>query len=189
MTPTQSYLDILYSAIEYHKAAYVWCFVGFVFFTAFILFIPKIKKKKPQKPSKYQYHCVPKKEFQESKKEFPFKLVAWCLLTCICICGFAYTNHQIKKIETDIENGSFVTFTGSFHYFNYRGKGTDHFFTRIDLLDESQNTIATVHHPDYKNYHSTYEKDEYQFIEEGFYHGTLVYAKESGLVVKLQIDE
>ena len=188
MLYSQFYFDILNNTIErFYYPNYFWSIVGFVFFTLLAIFIPREKAKKSNKKSKYQYHTSTKKENKKRiNKNLCFRCCIFAFAIVLGIGGIIYTNIEINKIKRDIENKNFIIYTGTFEY-RYRGVHSSYDIAVVDFLDANRKVTDTVHFLDRYNIYSTYEKDHFQSPDEGIYQGSVIYSKESKIVVELQI--
>lgn len=184
MSYPQSYFDILNKVIENNTDNYFWLVFGFIALTVGIILMPKIPDKKPKKLSKHQYHPTPQKApKKKGKVNLYFKLGIWLLITVVCVGGIIQTEVENARLQRDMESGNFAVYTGMFEYSAYY---KDHYYARVDLLDENGKITETLHIPDRLNLHSTYG-ESYRALEDGIFQGTLTYAKESRMIVEMHI--
>lgn len=183
MSYPEYYFNALTQEIAYHNQTYFWIVIAFLFLTLLAIFLPKKKKTKPTKPSKYQYEerqWTSRKK--RSKSDLYFRLGIFLFAIILSVSGIIYTNTRIQKIQYDLETCNFISYTGAFQYIKlYKDPSSK----RIDLLDEQGNLISTVHYPRHYYKITTAKKSPYPSLDEDIYYGTIVYARESKIVLEV----
>ena len=102
--------------------------------------------------------------------------------TVIFILYLCHNNNYRNNLMTDINQESFVEFYGEFIHDDYQ---KDSFYHNIYIMDPSGEKIL-LHYPDYANMYDTY--NDFRTLPVGSFVGTIVYGKESKIVVGWSIE-
>ena len=116
------------------------------------------------------------------KKTYKFPLVVALILSCV-VFAFVYQNGTLKKIELDLEEEAFVTYSGACRVRSYP-KGNER--TNVYVTDEDQKEITLIVYE--KEFAPILAKREFDgVLWSGNYVGEVVYAKHSHYVVSLSL--
>ena len=116
------------------------------------------------------------------RKTYKFPLVVALILSCV-VFAFVYQNGTLKKIELDLEEEAFVTYSGACRVRSYP-KGNER--TNVYVTDEDQKEITLIVYE--KEFAPILAKREFDgVLWSGNYVGEVVYAKHSHYVVSLSL--
>ena len=159
----QQYLTLLQGVWEYEqKSLYFACFLLGVALVLLFLVIA-IRFKKETKPNR----------------------VMMCSIAVLLCTGFGlmlfFGSRNHTMLQADLEQKAFVTYDGTFTHDEYQ---RDSFYRRVTIvLDDG--TEETLYYPDYGNQYQLHDQSE--MIPAGQFTGTLVYTKNSRIIVDWNI--
>lgn len=115
------------------------------------------------------------------KKEAWLNRIIMCSVVIVLFAVFGVyliTNYRYQlALQSDIEHGSFVTYTGSFDHDDYQ---RDSFYHNVTIYPEEQ-SAKNLQYPDYGNQYQLH--DDSDIMPVGTWTGTVIYAKNSNVVV------
>lgn len=114
------------------------------------------------------------------------KIIFCTIFVALMVAAAAYFIHYSnyrQKIMTDINKEEFVEFHGEFTHDDYQ---KDSFYHNVYLMDDGGNEIL-LRYPDYANMHDTYK--DFAELLVGSFAGTVIYSKNSKIVVGWYIEE
>ena len=112
-----------------------------------------------------------------------FACAAIVVFVIVGILFIAQVNKQSVKIQNDIAQSQYVTYKGTFVHDDYQ---KDSFYHNVYIVDNLGRSFL-LRLPDYANMYGTHSN--YQEMPIGERSGTLIYSKESRLVVQWYIAE
>ena len=115
------------------------------------------------------------------KKEALLNRIIMCSVVLVLFVVFGVyliTNYRYQvALQSDLDHGSFVTYTGSFVHDDHQ---RDSFYHNITIYPEGSSE-KNLRYPDYGNQYQLH--DDTDIMPVGTWTGTVIYAKNSSIVV------
>lgn len=121
------------------------------------------------------------------KKEVFVNRIIMCsivVLLCSVFAMYLISNYRYQlAVQSDINYGSFITYTGEFVHDNYE---RDSFYHNVTIYP-TENSKKVLRYPDYGNQYQLHNDSE--IMPVGRWTGTIVYARNSNIVVYWNITD
>lgn len=160
----QQYLSLLQGVLEYEKKNVGSMCVIFSVAMVVIITVMALRFKKEGRMDKIIICCT-----------------AFILFVSFGIALFATSKYR-KALQSDMDDASFVTYTGEFFHDNYQ---RDSFYHTV-TIHPKDHFETSLRYPDYGNQYHLHEGAE--LMPEGTLYGTVVYAKSSHVIVYWEVD-
>ena len=116
-------------------------------------------------------------QFKKAGTSNKIVIVLIALVLCVvCVVYLIYCHKSQAKLQNDIANAEFVTYQGEFVHDDYQ---RDSFYHNIIITDGADKIV--LHYPDYGNHYGLH--DSKQIMPVGTFTGTIVYSKNSKIMV------
>lgn len=161
----QQFCRILQGVIEYEKKSLG--IVCVLFFIALIVIIVAVAM-----------------SFKKAKQID--RIIICCILFVFCgaFIGTLITNHHYRAaLQADMDTCAFITYSGQMVHDDYQ---KDSFYHRVTIYPDGTSSIR-LDYPDYGNQYHLY--DDSERIPVGAVSGTVVYAKNSKVIVYWQSEQ
>ena len=122
---------------------------------------------------------------QYKKIKVSDQIAIFATLLSLCTIFSLYTIHKkeyYNNITSDISSDAFISYEGKFIHDDYQ---KDSFYHNLYITDESSEQIL-LRFPDYSNQYNLWEDRD--ILPVGEYTGTIVYSKDSKIVVYWIVD-
>lgn len=111
-------------------------------------------------------------------------MVSFVGVLCVVFGLYSFFHYQYKQtIDKDIEQCSFVTYSGDFVHDDYQRNS---FYHNLIIAPE-KDSARTLRYPDYGNQYRLHQDDN--IIPVGTWTGSIIYAEHSKIVVSCSLEE
>ena len=158
------YVRTLNSVLQYEKSQFIIVSIGLIALLAILTFVAV-------------------KQFK--KKTVFDKIIILAIAATLCAAFAGYLiqyNTYRTNIHRDIACDATVTYHGEFTHDDYQ---KDSFYHNVYIIDSTGEDLL-LRYPDYANMHSTYS--DFCEMPLGTFTGTIVYGKNSRIVLKWTVD-
>ena len=158
------YVHIMNSALQYEKSQFIILSVGLIIVLAVLTL-----------------HAI--KQFKKNSIINKIIILAIAVTLCAAFAGYLIQYNTYRtNIHRDIACDATVTYHGEFTHDDYQ---KDSFYHNVYIIDSTGEDFL-LRYPDYANMHSTYS--DFHEMPLGSFTGTIVYGKNSKIVLKWAMD-
>ncbi len=122
--------------------------------------------------------------FKYTPKATTNKLIMYIVIAILVLSFIGYIIYYwvyTSNIEKDIEDKNYVVYSGTFTHDNFQ---KDSFYHNIYIFDDDGHKYR-LNYPDYGNQYKTYR--DFEILPFDTFNGTIVYSKNSRIVLKWTI--
>jgi heme/copper-type cytochrome/quinol oxidase subunit 4 len=161
----QQYISVLEGVLRYERNSFVVVSVIFAVSTIIALLVILVR-------------------FRKEKVLNRIIMASFVGVICVAFGLYCFIHYQYKQaIENDIEQCSFVTYSGDFVHDDYQ---RDSFYHNL-MIAPQMDTAQALRYPDYGNQYRLHQDDN--IIPVGAWTGTIIYAEHSKIVVSCSLEE
>ncbi len=158
------YMRILNSVLQYEKSQFIIVSTGLIAVLAILTFAAV-------------------KQFKKKTVFVKIIILAIAATLCTAFAGYLIQYNTCRdNIRLDMDDNATVTYHGEFTHDNYQ---KDSFYHNVYIIDSTGEDLL-LRYPDYANMHSTYS--DFCEMPLGTFTGTIVYGKNSRIVLKWTVD-